>query len=150
VDADQPGDARRLGEPAGVVPADEINKDTYYANEYGAVTQIAPAKSTGTPTTPASTIYAGTDTGLLWKTTNATAANPSDVQWTRLGAGVLPQRWVTSIAVDPTNADHVYLSLLQLQGGRPRGQRVGDHRRRHHVAQHQLRSTQRAGVARHV
>ncbi|MGH2908022.1 MAG: hypothetical protein ACRDK8_01840, partial [Solirubrobacteraceae bacterium] len=101
----------------GVVPPDEINQDTYYANEYGAVTQIAPAKSTGTATTPSSTIYAGTDTGLLWKTTNATAANPSDVQWTRLGAGVLPQKWVTSIAVDPTNADHVFVSFSDYKQG---------------------------------
>ena len=48
----------------GVVPNPEINRDTYYKNEFGAVTAIAPAKTTGTATTPASTIYAGTDTGL--------------------------------------------------------------------------------------
>ena len=98
----------------GVVPPDEINRDTYYANEYGAVTQIAPAKTTGTPTTPASTIYAGTDTGLVWKTTNATSADP---QWTRLGAGVLPGTWVTSITVDPANADHVYASFSSYKEG---------------------------------
>ncbi|HEX3493384.1 MAG TPA: hypothetical protein VHU92_28870, partial [Streptosporangiaceae bacterium] len=36
----------------GVVPANEINSDQTYANQYGTVTEIAPAKSTGTPTTP--------------------------------------------------------------------------------------------------
>ncbi|WP_345630319.1 WD40/YVTN/BNR-like repeat-containing protein [Rugosimonospora acidiphila] len=98
----------------GKVPANEINPDTYYANEYGAVTQIAPAKSTGTPTSPSSTIYAGTDTGKLWKTTNATSANPT---WTQLGVGVLPQQWVTSIQVDPTNANHVYATFSDYREG---------------------------------
>jgi hypothetical protein len=101
----------------GVVPDPEINRDTYYANEFGAVTAIGPAKSTGTPSTPASTIYAGTDTGLLWKTTNATAANGSDVQWTQLGKGVLPGTWVTSITVDPTDADHVYATFSSYKEG---------------------------------
>jgi photosystem II stability/assembly factor-like uncharacterized protein len=101
----------------GVVPDPEINRDTYYANEFGAVTAIGPAKTTGTSTTPASTIYAGTDTGLLWKTTNATASSGSDVKWTQVGAGVLPHTWVTSITVDPTNADHVYASFSSYKEG---------------------------------
>jgi hypothetical protein len=101
----------------GPVPPNEINQDTFYANEYGAVTEIAPAKSTGTSSSPASTIYAGTDTGKLWKTTDATASDPSQVTWTQLGAGVLPQRWVTSIVVDPTNADHVYASFSNYKEG---------------------------------
>jgi hypothetical protein len=98
----------------GKVPPEEVNPDLFYANEYGAVTQIAPAKTTGTPTSPASTIYAGTDTGKVWKTANATAANPT---WTQLGAGVLPQRWVTAIAVDPTDADHVYATFSSYKEG---------------------------------
>jgi photosystem II stability/assembly factor-like uncharacterized protein len=101
----------------GVVPDPEINRDTYYKNEFGAVTAIAPAKTTGTSTTPCSTIYAGTDTGLLWKTTNATASPAGGVQWTQLGAGVLPHTWVTSITVDPTNADHVYASFSSYKEG---------------------------------
>jgi hypothetical protein len=100
----------------GPVPKDEINQDTTYANGYGAVTQIAPAKSTGTPTTPASTIYAGTDTGLLWRTTNANA-DPSTIKWERLGTGVLPQHWVTSIAVDPSDAGHAFVSFASYKEG---------------------------------
>ncbi len=69
---------------------------------------------TGTPASPATTIYAGTDTGKVWKTTNATAGV---VTWTQLGAGVLPQQWVTSIAVDPSNANHVYVSFSNYQEG---------------------------------
>jgi hypothetical protein len=101
----------------GPVPASEVNPDTFYANEYGAVNEIAPAKTTGTATTPASTIYAGTDTGKVWKTTNATASPASDVTWTQLGAGVLPQQWVTSIVVDPTDANHVYVSFASYKEG---------------------------------
>jgi hypothetical protein len=102
----------------GVIPLNEINVDTFYANEYGAITFVAPAKSTGTATTPSSTIYVGTDTGLLWKTTNAAlgTVNPN-VQWTQLGAGVLPQRWVTGIQVDPTDADHVIASFSAYKEG---------------------------------
>jgi photosystem II stability/assembly factor-like uncharacterized protein len=109
----------------GIVPANEINSDQTYANEYGTVTEIAPAKSTGTPTTPSSTIYAGTDTGKVWKTTNATASDPSDVQWTQLGAGVLPQRWVTTMVVDPANANHVYVGFANYKdGNRPQKDNV--------------------------
>jgi photosystem II stability/assembly factor-like uncharacterized protein len=101
----------------GPVPPDEINPDQFYADEYGAVTEIAPAKTTGTPTSPATTIYAGTDTGKVWKTTNATASPASDVTWTQLGAGVLPQQWVTAIVVDPANARHVYVSFSNYKEG---------------------------------
>jgi hypothetical protein len=98
----------------GPVPPDEINQDTFYANEYGSVSQIAPAKTTGTATTPCSTIYAGTDTGLVWKTTNATSGSPT---WTRLGAGVLPVAWVNAITVDPTDADHVFVAFSGYREG---------------------------------
>jgi hypothetical protein len=100
----------------GPVAQNELNPDTYYANEYGAVTQIAPAASTGSASTPASTIYAGTDTGLVWRTTNADA-NPSQIVWERLGEGVLPQRWVTAIAVDPTDAGHAFISFSSYKDG---------------------------------
>jgi hypothetical protein len=101
----------------GHVAKKEINPDPFYVREYGAVTEIAPAKSTGTPTSPATTIYAGTDTGKLWKTTNATASPASNVTWTQLGAGVLPKRWITSIVVDPTNANHVFASFSNYKQG---------------------------------
>ncbi|MDR3080430.1 MAG: hypothetical protein LBV60_05800 [Streptomyces sp.] len=102
----------------GVVPPDQVNPDSAYLNTYGTVTEIAPAKSTGTPTTPSSTIYAGTDTGKVWKTTNATASDPSQVTWSQLGVGVLPQRWVTSLAVDPTNPDHAYVGFASYNSNR--------------------------------
>jgi len=105
----------------GPIPQNQINVDTFYANEYGSITFIAPAKSTGTATTPCSTVYVGTDTGLLWKTTDAvvgsTYNSATPVHWTQLGAGVLPQRWVTGIQVDPTDANHVVASFSAYKDG---------------------------------
>jgi hypothetical protein len=101
----------------GRVPKKELNQDPFYVREYGSVTEIAPAKSTGTSTSPSTTIYAGTDTGKVWKTTNATASPATNVTWTQLGAGVLPKRWVTSIVVDPTSANHVFASFSNYKQG---------------------------------
>ena len=39
------------------------------------------------------------------------------MHWTRLGEGVLPNTWVTSITVDPTDADHVYASFSSYKEG---------------------------------
>ena len=90
----------------GPVPPEE--QDTgLYANLYGAVTAIGPAKDAAADATPpnnyAQTIYAGTDTGLLWKTTDAGG------NWTKLTDNGLPTRWVNGIAVDPADARHAYV-----------------------------------------
>jgi hypothetical protein len=69
----------------------------------GAITAIAPT------TTAPDTLYAGTDTGRLWRTTDLGA------HWTRL-AGT-PARWVTAIVVDPTDADHVYAAFSGYRDG---------------------------------
>ncbi len=94
----------------GFVPASE--QDTgLYANLYGAVTHLAPAKEQ-TPVPFARTIYAGTDTGLVWKTTNADAATPT---WTRMQG--LPQRWVNYIIVDPDDPNHAYVAFSGFREG---------------------------------
>ena len=91
----------------GPIPPDE--QDTgLYANLYGAVTAIGAAKDALPGSTPpnnyAQTIYAGTDTGLLWKTSDAGA------NWTKLTPqDELPTRWVNGIAVDPDDANHAYV-----------------------------------------
>jgi photosystem II stability/assembly factor-like uncharacterized protein len=94
----------------GPVPVDE--QDTgLYQNLYGAVTHIAPAKSK-TPVPYATTIYAGTDTGRVWKTTNADAENPT---WTRMQG--LPERWVNYIIVDPDDENHAYVAFSGFRQG---------------------------------
>ena len=59
----------------GPVPPDENDLGPFYANQYATISAIAPAK------TEPNTIYVGTDTGRLWKTTDLGA------HWTELPAG---------------------------------------------------------------
>jgi len=88
----------------GPIPPEEEDHGLY-ANLYGAFTAIGLAKDPLPGATPpndyAQTIYAGTDTGLLWKTSDAGAT------WTKLSG--IPERWVNGIAVDPSDKNHVYV-----------------------------------------
>lgn len=55
-------------------------------------------------------IWVGHNNGDLYKSTDGTATNPT---WTRVDTnGPLPDRWVSRICIDPTNASHVYVSFL--------------------------------------
>jgi hypothetical protein len=87
----------------GPVPLNEIDQGPFYANEYGAITAIAPAKSAP------NTIYAGTDTGLVWVTTDLGA------HWTKMQG--LPARWVNAMVVDPTNALHAFAGFSGYREG---------------------------------
>jgi photosystem II stability/assembly factor-like uncharacterized protein len=93
----------------------ESENDPTYANTYATITAIAPGAQNPNPGTGsgsyASTVYVGTDTGLVWKTTDA------GVTWTQLTNG-LPTLWVNSIAVDPSDNDHAIVAFS--------GFRVGD------------------------
>jgi Sortilin, neurotensin receptor 3, len=89
----------------GPVPPDENDLGPFYANEYATITWIAPAK------TDPNTIYLGTDTGRLWKTTDL------GVTWTEFADKGLPVRWVNAIVVDPTDANHVYVAFSGYREG---------------------------------
>jgi hypothetical protein len=93
-----PGGAADL---PGPIPADEQDVGLY-ANLYGAITAIGlatdPAPGSVSPNNYAQTIYVGTDTGKVWKTSDAGGA------WTQMTG--LPTRWVNGIAVDPTDKNH--------------------------------------------
>ena len=89
----------------GPVPPDENDLGPFYANEYATISWIAPAKTDG------NTIYVGTDTGRVWKTTDLGA------NWTELSGNGLPQRWVNAIVVDPTDANHVYVAFSGYREG---------------------------------
>ena len=93
----------------GRVPADEDDLGPFYANEYATISTIAPAKS-ATTVPYAQTIYVGTDTGRVWKTTDAGA------HWTRLTGG-LPTRWVNAVVVDPADENHVYAAFSGYREG---------------------------------
>jgi len=87
----------------GPVPADENDLGPFYANEYATVSAIGPSK------TDPNTIYAGTDTGRLWKTSDLGA------HWTQMQG--VPNRWVNAVIVDPTDANHVYAAFSGYREG---------------------------------
>jgi photosystem II stability/assembly factor-like uncharacterized protein len=86
-------------------PGGEINP--LYAAHYGTVTTLAVAK------TDPKTIWAGTDNGYLWKTTDG----GSPVSWTEIESSTLPKQWVSHVAVDPTNEKVVYVTYTGFRSG---------------------------------
>jgi hypothetical protein len=70
---------------------------------FGTITTVAAAR------TDPSIIYAGTDDGWLWSSRNG------GTTWTRFTDPVLPSRWVTRVAVDPTNAQVAYVTYSGLR-----------------------------------
>jgi hypothetical protein len=72
------------------------------AGDYIVAVERAPSDS--------GTLWVGTRQGHLWVSHNADAASPETVQFSEVKAGALPGRFVSSIAVDPTDAGHVWAS----------------------------------------
>jgi photosystem II stability/assembly factor-like uncharacterized protein len=70
------------------------------ATEY--VSAIAIAKS------DSNQVWVGHNNGEIYFSRNSLTASP---QWNKAGAGVLPQRYVTHISVDPKNASVVYVTF---------------------------------------
>ena len=58
-----------------------------------------------------SAVWVGHNNGQIWKTQNGLAGSPT---WTRVD-GVVPDRWVSRIVVDPRDEDRVYVSLMGYQ-----------------------------------
>jgi hypothetical protein len=70
---------------------------------FGTLTTVAVAR------TDPRVLYAGTDDGYLWGTKDLGAT------WTRFTDPDLPTRWVTHVAVDPTNAKVAYVTYSGLR-----------------------------------
>jgi hypothetical protein len=66
------------------------------------------------------TVFAGTNNGLVWVSTNVLGATPT---WTDI-TGNLPVRVVTNFAVSPTSASTVYVSLSGFKYGTNNGGHV--------------------------
>jgi hypothetical protein len=81
-------------------PDDNVSNNPLYAGQYATISTIGVGKS------DPNTIYAGTDNGRLWRTTDLGAT------WTEFPNPFAPNppRWVTSVIVDPVNAKHAYAS----------------------------------------
>jgi len=72
---------------------------------WGTMTAIDVAK------TAPDTIYAGTDTGRLWKTEDG------GDNWTWFNSHGLPETWVTRVAIDPTDSNTVYATFSGFRAG---------------------------------
>jgi photosystem II stability/assembly factor-like uncharacterized protein len=78
--------------------------DPIYRN-WGTITTVAVSKS------DPQTLYAGTDTGRLWKTDDLGET------WTEFVDERLPKRWVTRVAIDPRDEDVVYATFSGFRNG---------------------------------
>ena len=58
-----------------------------------------------------STMWTATRLGRLFISTNANAANPKAVNFTRIDTAAQPGRFISGIAVDPKNPYHAYVSF---------------------------------------
>jgi photosystem II stability/assembly factor-like uncharacterized protein len=83
---------------------EEGRNDPIYRN-WGTITTIGLSKSAP------ETLYAGTDTGRLWKTEDLGAT------WTEFVGEGLPKRWVTRVAIDPRDEDTVYVTFSGFRNG---------------------------------
>ncbi|NND60840.1 MAG: exo-alpha-sialidase, partial [Gammaproteobacteria bacterium] len=72
---------------------------------FGTITTVAPAASNGY------TLYVGTDDAKLWYTHDLGA------NWTQSSDPDLPDRWVSRIVVDPTDADVAYATYSGFRNG---------------------------------
>jgi hypothetical protein len=81
-------------------PDDSSVNNPLYAGQYATISTIAPSKS------DQNTIYVGTDTGRLWRTTDL------GTTWQEFPNPFAPDppRWVTSVVVDPVDSTHAYAS----------------------------------------
>ena len=81
-------------------PDDSTTNNPLYAGQFPTVSTIAPSKS------DPDTIYAGTDNGRLWRTTDL------GVTWQEYANPFAPDpaRWVTSVISDPSDANHAFAS----------------------------------------
>ena len=82
--------------------------DPLYPN-WGTITAVGLSK------TAPDTIYVGTDTGRLWRTT--TGGGTTREAWTELTGRGLPNRWVTRVAIDPRNENVVYATFSGFRSG---------------------------------
>lgn len=57
------------------------------------------------------TMWVGTRRGRVFVSENADAANPDDVAYARIDSAATPTRLPSGIAVDPTDANHAYITF---------------------------------------
>jgi hypothetical protein len=88
--------------------------DAFWGDRAGpAVTAVERTKAN------TSTAWAGTTKGRVFVSTNANADPASAVTWTRIDTPTTPNRFVSSINVDPTNPNHAWISYSGFNANTP-------------------------------
>jgi hypothetical protein len=70
-----------------------------------------PVQSVAFAANASSTVYAGTTSGKVWRTTNANQHPATAATWSACAATGLPSQPVTGLATDPTDSNTVYATL---------------------------------------
>jgi hypothetical protein len=100
------GDWVPLGGPAGAGQPGDLTSTLYGADKGGSYV-VANARGVSDN----STMWAATRRGRLFVSTNANASDPTTVAFNRIDSNSTPTRFISGIAVDPTNANHAFVSF---------------------------------------
>jgi hypothetical protein len=80
------------------------------------------------PTDP-NTMWVGSASGGLWKTTNGGRGAANGINWTYVPTGNFPVLGIGSIAVNPSNANEIYVGTGEVYNGDPGGSTGAGHYR---------------------
>jgi len=102
----QCGDWKPLGGPEGPGQPGDLTSTLYGPDKTGSYTVAITRAASDT-----GTMWVGTRRGRLFITQNADAADPNAVTFTRIDTASTPTRFVSGIAVDPSNPNHAFVSF---------------------------------------
>src|SRR5262249_58537792 len=100
------GDWVPLGGAEGSGNPGDLTSTRYGADKTGSYVVALTRASSNT-----GTLWAGTRRGRLFVSQNADAADANAVTFTRIDTPSTPTRFISGIAVDPTNPNHAFVSF---------------------------------------
>ena len=106
------GDWEALGGPGGAGNAGDLVSAQYGTDKGGSwVSSIAQGDANAREAAERSPLWVGTRRGRVFVSTNADAADPNSVVFTRIDTSSQPRRFVSSIAVDPRRPTRAFVSF---------------------------------------
>jgi hypothetical protein len=102
----QCGDWKPLGGPEGPGNPGDLTSTLYGPDKTGSYTVALTRAPSNT-----GTLWVGTRRGRLFISTNADAADPAAVSFTRIDTPSTPTRFISGIAVDPNDPNHAFVSF---------------------------------------
>ncbi len=94
-------------------PTGRLSSTAYGTRAGGAVAAVERARG------DASTLWAATNLGRVFVSKNANAEPATAVQFTRIDTSSTPGRFVSGITIDPTNANHAWISFSGFNAATP-------------------------------